>query len=135
MREYKRRYQPSRREPEPHSLLCVSAICAESDAEAERLAASIDLRRLNMDHGVNSPVPSYEEARTYPYTEADRRRIAHNRRRLVLGGPGTVRARLLDLAQEAEADELMVVTITGDYDSRLKSYELLAKAFNLSQPR
>lgn len=135
MREYKRCYQPSQREPEPHSLLCVSAICAESDAEAERLAASIDLRRLNMDHGVNAPVPSHEEARAYPYTEADRRRIAHNRRRLVLGGPGTVRARLLDLAQEAEADELMVVTITGDYDSRLKSYELLAKAFNLSQPR
>lgn len=134
MREYKRRYQPSQREPDAHSLLCVAAICADSDAEAERLAASLDLRRLNMDYGVNAPVPSYEEASAYSYTEADRRRIAHNRRRLVLGGPDTVRDRLLDLARESEADELMVVTITGDYDERLKSYERLARAFDLGQP-
>jgi luciferase family oxidoreductase group 1 len=134
MREYKRRYQPSQREPEANSLLCVSAICAESDAEAERLATSIDLRRLNMDHGVNAPVPNYDEARAYRYTDADRRRIEHNRRRLVLGGPDTVRAQLLELARESEAEELMIVTITGDYDDRLKSYERLARAFNLGQP-
>lgn len=84
MRDYKRRYQPSQREAAPASLLCVSAICAETDEAAERLAASIDLRRLNMDKGVNAPVPTCEEAQAYPYTEADRRRIAHNRRRLML---------------------------------------------------
>ena len=28
-----------------------------------------------------------------------------------------------------EADELMVLTITGDYDSRRRSYELLRDAF------
>ena len=84
-----------------------------------------------MDHGLNAPVPSYEEACAYPYTEADRRRIAHNRRRLVLGTPATVRDQLLALQREFEADELMVITITGDYVSRLKSYELLAGAFNL----
>jgi luciferase family oxidoreductase group 1 len=133
MRDYKHRYQPSQREATPASLLCVSAICAETDEAAERLAASIDLRRLNMDKGVNAPVPTYAEAQAYPYTEADRRRIAHNRRRLVLGSPGTVRARLLELAAEFEADELMVVTITGDYDSRLRSYELLAGAFELTK--
>ncbi|HKU70424.1 MAG TPA: LLM class flavin-dependent oxidoreductase [Burkholderiales bacterium] len=134
MREFRKRYQPSPREPEPHSLLCVAAICGESDADAERLAGSIDLRRLNMDHGVNAPVPTCEEARAYPYTDADRRRIAHNRRRLVLGGPETVRKQLIELAKESEADELMIVTITGDYEDRLKSYERLARAFDLRQP-
>jgi luciferase family oxidoreductase group 1 len=131
MRDYKRRYQPSQREAA--SLLCVSAICAETDEAAERLAASIDLRRLNMDKGVNAPVPTCEEAQAYPYTEADRRRIAHNRRRLMLGSPATVRERLLELAAEYGADELMIVTITGDYDSRLRSYELLARAFELTK--
>ena len=133
MRDYKRRYQPSQREAAPASLLCASAICAETDEAAEHLAASIDLRRLNMDKGVNAPVPTCEEARAYPYTEADRRRIAHNRRRLILGSPATVRERLLELAAEYEADELMIVTITGDYDSRLRSYELLAGAFELTK--
>jgi len=135
MRDYKRRYQPSDRGPTPHNLLCVFVICAPTAAEAERLAASIDLRRLNMDHGVNAPVPNHEEAQTYPYTEADRRRIAHNRRRLVLGAPDVVRDRLLEMQAQFEADELMVITITGDYDSRLQSYELLAQAFNLGQRR
>jgi hypothetical protein len=44
-----------------------------------------------------------------------------------------VRARLLELQAQYEADELMVITITGDYDTRLRSYELLAAAFGLSR--
>jgi luciferase family oxidoreductase group 1 len=133
MREYKRRYQSSEREPAPQSLLCVFVICAETAETAERLAASIDLRRLNSDYGVNAPVPTLKEAQSYPYTEADRRRIAHHRRRVVLGTPEIVRDRLLALQEQFQADELMAITITGDYDSRLRSYELLAGAFALSQ--
>jgi alkanesulfonate monooxygenase SsuD/methylene tetrahydromethanopterin reductase-like flavin-dependent oxidoreductase (luciferase family) len=134
MREYRRRYRPSRREPEPHTLLCAFVICAETAEEAERLTASVNLRRLNMDYGVNAPVPNHEEAARYPYTEADRRRIAFHRRRVVAGTPDAVRARLLDLAAGYGADELMAITITGDYGSRLRSYELLAAALDLCQP-
>jgi alkanesulfonate monooxygenase SsuD/methylene tetrahydromethanopterin reductase-like flavin-dependent oxidoreductase (luciferase family) len=50
----------------------------------------------------------------------------------VLGTPDVVKQRLLEIQAEFEADELMVITITGDYDSRLHSYELLANAFALS---
>jgi alkanesulfonate monooxygenase SsuD/methylene tetrahydromethanopterin reductase-like flavin-dependent oxidoreductase (luciferase family) len=79
-------------------------------------------------------VPNEEEARTYPYTEADRRRMAHHRRRVVLGEPEMVRDQLLKLRELFQADELMVITITGSYDSRLRSYELLAGAFGLKGP-
>jgi luciferase family oxidoreductase group 1 len=129
MQDYRRNYRPSVREPEPQSLLCVFVICADTVEEAERLAWSINLRRLNMDHGVNAPVPNHDEAQRYPYTDADQRRIAHHRRRLVAGTPPAVREKLLEMAQAFAADELMVITITGDYDSRLRSYELLAEAF------
>jgi hypothetical protein len=44
-----------------------------------------------------------------------------------------VRDRLLELRERYQADELMAITITGDYDSRLRSYELLAGAFGLNQ--
>jgi luciferase family oxidoreductase group 1 len=134
MRDYRTRFEASPRESAPHSLLCVFAICAETDARAERLAQSIDLRRLNMDHGVNAPVPTLEEAERYSYSDSDRRRIAQQRRRLVLGAPETVRARLLALQAAAQADELMIITITGDYDTRLESYTLLASAFGSCQP-
>jgi luciferase family oxidoreductase group 1 len=134
MRDYKRKFQPSQREARPQALLTVFAICAETDAEAERRAASIDLRRLNTDYGINASVPNQQEAESRAYTEGERARIAYHRRRVVLGAPDTVKARLLALREQFEADELMVITITGDYRTRLESYRLLAQAFDLSQP-
>ena len=47
------------------------------------------------------------------------------------GTPDKVKVRLLEIADAYAADELMVVTITGDYASRLRSYELLAAEFGL----
>jgi luciferase family oxidoreductase group 1 len=135
MQAYRNQYRPSGQEPEPHTLLCVFLICAETAADAERLTGSVNLRRLNMDYGVNKPVPNHEEAARYPYTEADLRRIAYHRRRVVAGTPDSVRDKLLELAERYGADELMAITITGDYGSRMHSYELLARAFGLCQPR
>ena len=134
MRDYKQHFQPSRRAREPRALLTIFAICAATDAEAHRRAASIDLRRLNMDYGLNQPVPTQHEAESRDYNEAEKARIAHNRRRVVLGAPETVKSRLLALRDQFEADELMVITITGDYRTRLESYELIAGAFGLCQP-
>ena len=53
------------------------------------------------------------------------------RARAVIGTPDKVKARLLEIRDAFSADELMVITITGDYDSRTRSYELLAEAFSL----
>jgi luciferase family oxidoreductase group 1 len=135
MRDYKRRYQPSAREPVPHALLCVFAVCAETREEAERLAASAHLRRLNTDYGINSPVPTVEEAANRVFTDAERRRLEHHRRRVVAGTPDDVKTRLLQLAGAYDADELMVITVIGDYDARVRSYELISDAFGLCQRR
>jgi luciferase family oxidoreductase group 1 len=133
MQTYKSAFMRSAREDAPHGLLCVFAICAETDAEAERLAASIDLRRLHMALGVDAPVPTYAEAAARKYDERETAYIRTQRARVVLGDPPTVRARLLALAERYAADELMIITITGDYPSRLRSYELIADAFGLGR--
>lgn len=133
MQTYKSEFVPSAREDAPHALLCVFAICAETSAEAERLAASIDLRRLHMALGVDAPVPTYAEAAARKYDEREAAYIRSQRARVVLGDPPTVRARLLALAERYAADELMIITITGDYPSRLRSYELIAGAFGLGR--
>lgn len=135
MRDYKKRYQPSPREPQPQAMVCVFVICADTQEQALRLSQSVNLRRLNMDYGVNAPVPTLEEAEKYPYTDTDRQRIAHHSRRVVLGTPDVVKQRLLEIKTEFDADELMVITITGDYETRLHSYELVAQAFGLCHPR
>ena len=124
---------PSAREAAPHALLCVFVICAETGAEAERRAASIDLRRLHMALGVDAPVPTYAEAAARKYDERETAYIRSQRARVVLGDPPTVRARLVALAERFAADELMIITITGDYPSRLRSYELIGDAFGLGR--
>lgn len=57
----------------------------------------------------------------------------HARRRSVVGTPDQVKERLLALAADYQADELVVVTITHDFKARLRSYELLAEAFDLAR--
>jgi hypothetical protein len=42
-----------------------------------------------------------------------------------------VRERLIALAREYGAEEVIVVTITHDFKARLRSYQLLAEAFGL----
>jgi len=59
----------------------------------------------------------------------ERAYIGQQRSRLVHGDPGEVREKLLALKEKFAADELMVITITGDYESRRESYRLVAEAF------
>ena len=130
-RAYREGFRPAR-ESQPYSMVAVFVICAPSHEEAERLAVSIDLRRLRMAHGQDDPIATVEQALAVQYSEADRALIQRERARAVIGTPETVRARLLELQEQFQADEVMVITITGDYASRLRSYELLAQTFALT---
>ena len=131
MRAYRERHQPSAREAAARTLLCCHVICAESDAAAGQLASVIDLRRLHMAYDLDRPVPSLEEAAAHRYSSREQEYVRAQRARVVVGDPARCKAQLEALAAQYGADELMVLTITGDYDSRRRSYELLAEAFAL----
>jgi len=129
MRAYRAQFQPSPREPKPHALLCCFVICAASDAEAERHARVMDLRRLEMALRLENPVPTLAQAEARANTADEREYMRSQRARTVVGDPQRCKARLLELAAQYAAEELMIVTITGDYASRARSYELLADAW------
>ncbi len=133
MNAYRERYRASPREASPHAMLTVFAVCAPTDAEADRLAGSIDLRRLRMEQGINLPVPSQAEADGYAYSAPERAVVARNRARTLIGSPQRLRGEMLALADTFGADELMILTITGDYSTRRRSYELIAEAFDLQR--
>jgi luciferase family oxidoreductase group 1 len=128
-RMYREAYRPSGRFPEPQVIVCTFAILADTDEEAERLAASIDLRRLHMALNIDSPVPTLEEAEKHRYSEEERRYVLSQRSRAVIGSPKKAKTELQAMVERYAADELMVLTITGDYATRLRSYELLFEAF------
>jgi luciferase family oxidoreductase group 1 len=127
MREYRRLFRPSRLGSAPQAILAVAAICAETDAEAERLASSARLSTLRRERGEYRPLPSLAEAEAYPYSPIERTRIEQGRDRLHVGSPETLRARLTALAGSVQADELMIVTAVPDQKARHDSYRLLAQ--------
>jgi len=129
MRLYRDNFKPSLSHDKPYAILATHVVCADTDKEAERLAATVDLNFVRRAKGEYLPLASPEDAANYDYTPVDRARIAQNRVRVSVGSPETVKARLLPLIEATRADELMVTTMTSDHDARKRSYELLAKTF------
>src|SRR6201999_2626339 len=132
MTNYRAHFKQTGWREAPYAILWVAGVTAETDAEADRLAASMDLNRLLRDRGQYIPLPSVEEAQAYAYTDADRAVIARNRSRLFVGSPATVIERLEPMIAASQADELMIVSAIYDHEARKKSYSLLAEAFGLS---
>ncbi|MDE3155330.1 MAG: LLM class flavin-dependent oxidoreductase [Acidobacteriota bacterium] len=138
--DYARRYRdtfvPSGVRAAPEVIVCVSAICAETDDEAERLAASGRMAFALLHQGELIPVPPVEKAlRFLAARESCEGPRAPRRRRAVIGSPATVRRGLEAVAAEYGADELMIVTITYDHEARCRSYALIAEAFGRAPAR
>ena len=127
-RLYRERFEPRRRE-QPEVTVCVAAICADSEEEAERLASSTRMAITLLRRGQLIAVPSVEKA--LAFFDQPGESVAAGSRRVVVGTPETVRSGLEGVAEEYGADEVLVVTITHDHEARKRSYELLAGAFGL----
>jgi len=133
VRAYREHFRPSPWLDAPRASVAAFAVCADTEAEAERLARSRDLFLVRLRTGRPGPYPSVEEALAHPYTPLELAIVRHTRRRTITGAPERARERLLALADEYGVDELVVVTITHSPKARLRSYELLAEAFGLER--
>jgi luciferase family oxidoreductase group 1 len=131
MLSYRDGFKPSAARASPYAILGCAVVCADSDAEAEHLAATVDLNFVRRRRGEYLPLASPQEAQSYPYTAAERAFVAQNRKRLFVGSKETVRARLQEIIAATQADELMVTTMLYDHAARRHSYELLAEAFGV----
>jgi luciferase family oxidoreductase group 1 len=126
-RNYRENFIPSRFLNKPKNMAAVFVICAETAEEAERVASSIDLSMIMMEQGMRANgTPSPEKAAAYPYSPFERARVLENRKRMVVGNPQNVKARLLELSEQYETDEIMLVTITYDFEDKLRSFKLVA---------
>jgi luciferase family oxidoreductase group 1 len=127
---YRRRFTPSERTAEPQVAVAVSTICAETDEQAERLAASLRMAITLLHRGQLIPVPTIEKAERWLAGQGLLGGMPAGRR-AVVGSPATVRAGLEAVAEEYGAREVQIVTITHDHAARRRSYELIADAFEL----
>jgi luciferase family oxidoreductase group 1 len=132
VRRYREAFAPSHRRREPEVIVAVWAVCATTDAEAQRLASSAEMAFALLQRGDLIPVPPVEEAQTFLAREREHPMAGGRQRRRIVGSPRTVRDGIEAVALEYAAEEVMVVTITFDHAARRRSYELIAEVFDLA---
>ncbi|WP_428530725.1 LLM class flavin-dependent oxidoreductase [Rhodopila sp.] len=123
---YRQGYRPSARHPSPHAALCVWAMAAETQQEADYLFRSREIWRLNRDRGLFTALASPEQAATHTYSDAEAARVERLRARAFYGTPDTVGAKLRALAQQHDVEEIVILTTLHDPQARQRSYALLA---------
>ena len=123
---YRQGYRPSARHPSPHAALCVWAMAAETQQEADYLFRSREIWRLNRDRGLFTALASPEQAATHTYSDAEAARVERLRARAFYGTLDTVGAKLRALAQQHDVEEIAILTTLHDPQARQRSYALLA---------
>lgn len=133
LEHYFSNFNPSGESAAPQAIVAPGVICADTDAEAERLLASARLFRRRIRQGDVRPIPTPEEAiaELGPASGPQPNELG-DWPRYFAGAPDKVRDRLIDMASVLHIEELMVVTIVHDHRARMRSYQLLAEAFNLT---
>ncbi len=136
--EYRRAFEPTPRDghglPAPEVVVAGWAICAETDEAADRHAASFRMMMTLLMQGAQGflpAVPPPEEALAWLAQNQVRPNPHMPGRRMLLGTPAKVKAGIEALAAEYGASEVMLVNIMHDHRARLRSYELIAEAFQL----
>jgi len=129
---YKQSYRPSARHPKPRSGLCVWALAAETEEEAQFHFSSRARFRLLRDRGIFSALEAPAPALAHPYTEAELARIAEQRKAAFVGTGAQVAERIDELARRLNVQEMAVVTWAYDEGVRRASYRLLAQAMGFA---
>lgn len=140
---YRQNFQPSAYRTEPEATIAIGVIVADTQEEAEHLALSVRLlqRRIRMNdrRPVATPEEAARELAELPqppnplltFTTGTFDEPESEFPRYVVGTPAKVHTDLTRIAQELELNEVIVNTITHSHQARLRSYSLLAEAFEL----
>ncbi|OMF17564.1 hypothetical protein BK131_06290 [Paenibacillus amylolyticus] len=134
MKHYRRHFKPSILNDKPHSMIAVSAFCAETEEEAADLARSNELFFLRLGRGLEqSSFPSLETVNNYPFTAMEMEQIRQRRSFSIVGTPDQVRDKITAMAERHEADEVIIASAVHSFEARLRSFGLIAEAFGLKQ--
>jgi len=125
---YRRDFQPSEALQHPHVMAAMSVIAGETDAEATLLASSQDQAFVRLRTGdpgkLPPPVPAYLDS--LPLSA--RAIIDSLSTARAVGGPATVREKILRFAERTGADEIIVSGATYDPEARCRSLRLTMEA-------
>jgi luciferase family oxidoreductase group 1 len=129
---YRENFRPSAQLDKPYAMVGANAIVAESDAEAKRLFTSAQQAFTNLLRGTRGQLlPPIDDIERYwaPHEKAQAQRMLEC---AFVGSRASVRTGLERFVADTGADEVIVAAAIYDHAARLRSYELLAEAFDLA---
>jgi luciferase family oxidoreductase group 1 len=123
---YREAFTPSVVLSEPHAMVAVTALVAESAEQARRLALPQSLQMIRLRSGQPTRVPTLEQALAHPWTAGENafvdQRLAHQ----AVGTLDHVRSRIDALVASTLADEVIIVPQGPTLDIRLHTVRALA---------
>ena len=122
---YRTRFQPSEQLQKPYVMVAVPVITAETDQLANKLATTSYQKFLALVRGKPIQGKPPVEDMDLIWDEYEKAAVMSRLAIAVIGGPSTVEAKLANLLDATDADELIVVTDVFHHDDRLRSYEML----------
>jgi luciferase family oxidoreductase group 1 len=128
---YRRLYRPSERHPEPQATVCVWALAAETEAQAQHHALGRERWRVDRARGVLGPLQAPDAIAVRGFADDEWPTVEAMRAKAFVGTAEQVGAQLRDLAIELQLDEIVINTWAHDPAVRRVSYALLAAEFGL----
>ncbi len=132
---YRSEFRPSDVLDRPWSMIGVTALAADSDAEARFQAGAGALSMLLLRSGRLEQTPTPEQAASYPYNQAELDLLVAIGRTEVVGTADAVTAGIGRLVQDFGVDEVMITTRTHGPAARLRSFELIAGQWGMAGNR
>lgn len=136
MKFYKDNFVSSKNFKKPKAMLTLACICADSKEKAQEIASShtywkVQAFRHPKRDGLHSPS---EVKKLYQNLSFEDKVYYHETLdSMILGTPKECKEKIEKLAIEYGVDEVMIVNVTYSFEDRIKSYEFLAKEFNLKK--
>jgi alkanesulfonate monooxygenase SsuD/methylene tetrahydromethanopterin reductase-like flavin-dependent oxidoreductase (luciferase family) len=112
--------------------VALQVICAETSESANFIASSRNISRINSLRGIREPMISPEEASETTLGPLEIQHLEQVNKRSIQGSPDTVKEQILEAAKIYGTNDVSIVTNCHYFEDRVKSFELIAKAFNLS---
>lgn len=137
---YRANFEPSNGKTgikSPEVILSVHVVCADTEVEAQRQIAPVNVMYNNLAKGIiDAALPSPDDAiqmlgglpKAEKYVPS-----SGIPPRFITGTPESVQEQLLNLQKDLSVDEFMIQDMMTEHTARLHSYDLLANVFKLKK--
>lgn len=125
---YHRDFRPSKHLRQPHAMLALNVVAADTRAEAQRLFTTQQQSFVRLRRGTPGLIPPPIDDIEAFWTPAEKAMVAQSLACSVIGDANDVREGIAEFVARHRPDELMLTANIFDHDARKHSFALAAEA-------